>query len=341
MHYRSGPEPTTRLVWLRDRARVRALARRIRDIAKERGDVNLLHAHSPVLCGMAALQAGRALGLPVVYEVRGLWEEAMARRRLRYRLARAMETGVCRQASAVVTISDGLKREFVSRGIPEAKIHLIPNGVDSEQFQPVAADPRWRAERGLNAGPLLLYLGALRDYEGVDLLFDALPRIRGRFPAAKLAVVGDGEAKHAFAERARALGQAVALLPPVPHSEVKQCYASADIVLYPRRSTRATELVTPLKPLEAMAMGKPIVASDVAGLRELLTDGETARLFPAGSAAALADAVTELLANGPLRSRLGDSARQAAREQRDWRIIVPRYRDVYAAAIASARPRSP
>lgn len=340
MHYRSGPEPTTRLVWLRDRARVRALTRRIQDIAKERGDVKLLHAHSPVLCGMAALRAGRALGFPVVYEVRGLWEEAMLRRSLRYRLARAMETRVCRQASAVVTISDGLKREFLSRGISDAKIHVIPNGVDTDVFQPTPPDPQWRAAHRLGDGPVLLYLGALRDYEGVDLLFDALPRIRGRFPAAKLAVVGDGEAKHALAERARALGQAVTLLPPVPHSEVKQCYASADIVVYPRRPTRATELVTPLKPLEAMAMGKPIVASDVGGLRELLADGETARLFSAGSAAALADAVIELLGNGLLRSRLGETARRVAREHRDWRIIVPRYRDVYAAATASARPRS-
>lgn len=341
MHYRSGPEPTTRLVWLRDRARVRALTRRIQDIAKERGDVKLLHAHSPVLCGMAALRAGRALGFPVVYEVRGLWEEAMPRRSLRYRLARAMETRVCRQASAVVAICQGLKREFVSRGIPEAKIHLIPNGVDSEQFQPVAADPHWRAERGLNTGPLLLYLGALRDYEGVDLLVDALPRITDRFPAVRLVVVGDGDARQGLAERVRGMGDSVVLLPPVPHAEVRRFYAAANVVVYPRRSTRATELVTPLKPLEAMAMGKAIVASDVGGLRELLADGETARLFSAGSAAALAEAIIELLGDDSLRSRLGETARRVACEHRDWHIIVPRYRDVYAAATASARPRSP
>jgi glycosyltransferase involved in cell wall biosynthesis len=121
-------------------------------------------------------------------------------------------------------------------------------------------------------------------------------------------------------------------LPPVPHAEVRRVYAAADLVVYPRRATRETELVTPLKPLEAMAMGKPIVASDVGGLRELLSDGETARLFPAGSAPALAAAVSELLADGPLRSRLGEMARQVARQQRDWRMIVPRYREAYAAA---------
>ena len=340
MHYRSGPDPATRLVWLRDSIRVRALARRIQEIARERDDVRLLHAHSPVLCGMAALRAGRALGLPVVYEVRGLWEEAMAGRSLRYRLARAMETRVCRQAGAVVAISEGLKREFVSRGVPAMKVHVIPNGVDTDAFQPTPPDPQWRAAHRVGDGPVVLYLGALRDYEGIDLLFDALPRIRDRFPAVRLVVVGDGEARQALADRARGIGDSVVLLPPVPHSGVKQCYAAADVVAYPRRTTRATELVTPLKPLEAMAMGKPIVASAVGGLRELLTDGQTARLFTAGSATALADVVAELLADGALRSRLGETARQVAREQRDWRMIVPRHRDVYAAATASVRPRS-
>lgn len=332
MHYRSGPDPATRLVWLRDSIRVRALARRIEEIARARGDLSLLHAHSPVLCGMAALRAGRALGLPVVYEVRGLWEEAMPRHwSLRYRMARAMETRVCRRADAVVAISEGLQREFVSRGVPETKVYVISNGVDAEQFRPVAADPGWRAERGLADGPILLYLGALREYEGVNLLLDAMPRVRERFPSARLVIVGDGEARPVLAERARGMGDAVALLPPVAHAEVRGWYAAADLILYPRRSTRATELVTPLKPLEAMAMGKAIIASDVGGLRELLTDGQTARLVPAGSVTALAEAIIELLADEPLRARLGERASRWAREQRDWRVIVPRYREVYAA----------
>jgi len=333
MHYRSGPDPATRLVWLRDGIRVRALARRIEEIARARGDLSLLHAHSPVLCGMAALRAGRALGLPVVYEVRGLWEEAMPRHwSLRYRMARAMETRVCRRADAVVAISECLKREFVSRGIPEAKVHVIPNGVDAEQFRPVAADREWRAERGLGDGPMLLYLGALREYEGVDLVMDAMPRVRERFPGARLVIVGDGEARPMLAERARGMGEAVALLPPVAHAEVRGWYAAADLIIYPRRSTRATELVTPLKPLEAMAMGKAIIASDVGGLREVLADGQTGRLFPAGAVTALAEAIIELLADESLRARLGEGASEVAREQRDWRVIVPRYREVYAAA---------
>jgi PEP-CTERM/exosortase A-associated glycosyltransferase len=337
IHYRSGPDRATRLVWLRDAARVGALARRIQQIGRERGDVKLVHAHSPVLCGMAAVRAGRALGLSVVYEVRGLWEEAMVGRSLRYRVARAMEARVCRQAGAVVAISEGLKRDFVRRGIPEERIHVIPNGVDSDAFQPTAPDAQWRVEHGLGDCPVVLYLGALRGYEGVDLLFDAFPMIRGRFPAARLVVVGDGEARQALAERARGLGESVVLLPPVAHAEVRRVYAAADVVVYPRRATRETELVTPLKPLEAMAMGKPIVASDVGGLRELLSDGKTARMFPAGSAPALAEAVGEVLSDGPLRARLGETARQVA-QQRDWRLIVPRYREVYAAAASARSP---
>ncbi|MFB3879852.1 MAG: glycosyltransferase family 4 protein [Armatimonadota bacterium] len=331
--YRSGPEPRTRLVWLRDSARVRAVARRIEEIAKERGDLKLLHAHSPVLCGMAALRAGRALGLPVVYEVRGLWEEAMPRHwSVRYRMARAMETRVCRRADGVVTISEGLKREFVGRGVREAKVHVVPNGVDAEQFRPMAADAQWRAERQLGDGPLVVYLGALRGYEGVDLAMEAMPRVRERFPRARLIVVGEGQAGPMLEARAREMGDGVALLPPVAHAEVARWYAVADVVVYPRRSTRATQLVTPLKPLEAMAMGKAVVASDVGGLLELIRDGETGRLFPAESVSALAEAIIELLADEALRTRLGERASRWAREERDWRSIVPRYQEVYEAA---------
>jgi len=336
LHYRSGQDPRTRVVWLRDSLRVRALARRIREIAELRRDIKVLHAHSPVLCGMASLRAGRALGLPVVYEVRGLWEESMRKRGWlsapRYALARMIEARVSRAADAVAGISEGLKRDFVSRGVPEGSFEVVPNGVDTTVFQPLPSDSTWRAARGLGAGPVLLYLGALRDYEGVDLLLDAVPRIHERFPSAQLFIVGDGEARDMLAQRARASGDAVRLLPPVPHSDVGPFYAAADIVVYPRRSMRATELVTPLKPLEAMAMGKAIVAADVGGIKELLSNGETARLFTAGSASSLADACIELCGNAQLREALGARARAVAVARHDWRAVVQRYLMVYQAA---------
>ncbi len=338
MHYRCPPEREGRSPWLRDARRVRALAARIRQIAQERGDVRLLHAHSPVLCGMAALRAGRRLRLPVVYEVRGLWEEAMRGRGRwalcwpRYCLARWMETRVCRSADAVVTISDGLRTEFVGRGVGDEQVLVIPNGVDTELFSPRQPSASWRADHGIPDGPLILYLGALRRYEGIELLLDAFPTVLRRHADSQLLIVGDGEARPTIEERLRAGGAHIHLLPPVQHLQTRDIYAAAEVVVYPRLSDRETERVTPLKPLEAMAMGKAIVASDVGGLRELLTDGETARLFAAGSASALTQACCELLADAAARVRLGQRAREVACTEFDWRGIADEYRRVYQAA---------
>lgn len=337
-HYRCKPERASRAVWRRDWGRVRALAARIEEVVEARDDVRILHAHSPVLCGLAALRAGRRLGLPVFYEVRGLWEEAIARGWshpggwLRYWAARAAEKRVCNQANRAIALCEGLRQEFIARGVSEGHIEVITNGVDPQAFSPREVEPGWRAKRGLAEGPLVLYLGAMREYEGMELLLDAFPAVRERHVGAQLVLVGQGEARKQVTLRAGIAGDSVALQPEVPHAEVADYYAAADVVVYPRLSTRATERVTPLKPLEAMAMGKAIVASDVGGLRELLTDGETARLFEAGSAAALAEACIELLADGPARQRLGTRAREVAVERFDWRRTVLGYMEVYREA---------
>ena len=337
-HYRCRTEGTPRGTWLRDTHRVRSLADRIVELAEQRADIQVLHAHSPVLCGMAGLRAARRLGLPLVYEVRGLWEEAMLRgapwRRFspRYLLARRLETAVARRAPAVVAISEGLRREFIARGIAAGRVEVVTNGVDPARFAPASPVPGWRREHGLGPGPLVLYLGALRDYEGADLLLEAFPHIRAQHPDAQLLLVGDGDARDRVAERIRSLGQGALLLASVAHDAVEGFYAAADLVVYPRLSTKATELVAPLKPLEAMAMGRAIVASDVGGLRELLTDGESAELFPAGSAAALAAACNRLLGDEQRRQALGRNARRIAVERFDWRRIVARYGEVYRAA---------
>jgi len=338
-HYRCRPEARRGFALLRDARRVHHLADRVIALAQARGDVRVLHAHSPVLCGMAALRAGRQLRLPIVYEVRGLWEEAMLRRGAwrrwlpRYRLARAMEVKVCRRADAVVAISRGLQEEFTARGVDAGRISVIPNGVDLDRFLPEVAPGSWREQHGIPDGPLILYLGALRDYEGVGLLLEAFPLIQRQHRKAQLAIVGGGEARERVGARANALC-GVHLLAPIPPDETPRAYAAADLVVYPRLSDRATERVTPLKPLEAMAMGKAIVASDVGGLRELLTDGGSAHLFPAGSVAGCAEACARLLGNAPERQRLGRAAREVA-ARHDWQAVVRSYREVYRTAAAS------
>lgn len=314
-----------------------AMAERVAEVAATEAP-DLLHAHSPALNGLAALRVGRSLGLPVVYEIRAFWEDAAvdhgtAREGdLRYRLTRALETRVVRHADAVVTICEGLKSDLVARGIPPDKITVVPNAVDLENFQAdLARDQGLAAELGLGEGPVLGFLGSFYAYEGLDLLIDALPRIAASLPGVRLLLVGGGPEE----ERLKAqvdrlgLGDRVRFTGRVPHDEVTRYYSLVDMLVFPRKSMRLTELVTPLKPLEAMAQRKLVVASGVGGHCELIRDGETGSLFRAGDVEALAEAVIALATHPEHWEARRDAGEGYVREERNWPVSVARYAPVY------------
>ncbi len=141
------------------------------------------------------------------------------------------------------------------------------------------------------------FIGSFYAYEGLDLLLAALPQVTARIPDARVLLVGGGPQENELKALAAKLGieDRVVFAGRVPHGEVQRYYGIVDVFAYPRKSMRLTELVTPLKPLEAMAQGRLLVASDVGGHRELIRDGETGVLFRAGDAASLADAIVRLL----------------------------------------------
>jgi PEP-CTERM/exosortase A-associated glycosyltransferase len=321
-----------------------ALERRIVEVA-EQSRPDLLHAHSPALNGRAAIRAGRRLGIPVVYEVRAFWEDAAvdhgtAREGgLRYRASRALETWVLRRAAAVTCICEGLRHEIVGRGVPERRVTVIPNGVDLESFRPVARDGSLRSALGLGEGPVLGFLGSFYGYEGLDLAVEALAILREQLPGAQLLLVGGGvQEKNLHAQAAaKGLNGAVVFTGRVPHQEIDRYYGVVDLLVYPRKSKRITELVTPLKPLEAMAMERLVVASDVGGHRELIRDGETGRLFRAGDAHDLAAVALELLQDRSGWLRYHAAGRRFVAEERSWPAIVARYRKVYDMARRGAR----
>ena len=142
----------------------------------------ILHAHSPVLNALPAIRAGRRHGIPVVYEVRGLWEDGAASHGthgeagLRYRATRLIETRALRRADAVTTICEGLRREIAARGIASEKITVIPNAVDRKAFHgPGRPDPALAARLGLGGKRVLGFFGSFYSYEGLHLLLRALP----------------------------------------------------------------------------------------------------------------------------------------------------------------------
>jgi PEP-CTERM/exosortase A-associated glycosyltransferase len=320
------------------------MARRLTEVIRHvRPEV--IHAHSPALNGEAALRAGRSAGLPVVYEVRAFWEDAAADHgtaragSLRYRASQALETHVLRRADAVTTICDGLRQAIIGRGVTPGKISVIPNAVNPEHFR-VGAEPdaALARELGLEGRTVLGFIGSFYAYEGLDLLVKALPGLLQGDPDIRLLLVGGGPQEEQLAELARALGvqESVVFTGRVPHGEVQRYYDLVDLFVYPRRSIRLTELVTPLKPLEAMAQGRLVAASDVGGHRELIRAGETGWLFPADDVAGLQGGIGGLLQSRRQWSAMQEAARAFVENERTWAASVARYRPIYAALTGGA-----
>jgi len=325
----------------REAVEMACLGRRILEVYRE-AKVDLLHAHSPILCGIPAYTMARKLGLPCVYEIRAFWEDAAARpdergaRALRYAATRGLETGLCRSVDAVIAICEGIRRELLARGVPDEKVFVVPNGVDVERFKPREARPSVAERYGLKDKIVIAYLGTLFDFEGVALLLTALARITREDDRVRGIIVGGGESEGELRalHEDLGLGDRVVLTGKVSPAETLDLYALADVLCYPRQARRITELTTPLKPLEAMCMRRAVVASDVGGLRELIDDEETGLLFKAGDIDALMQALTRVTRDADLRRALGEGARAHVIAERSWAAIARRYLTIYEAALA-------
>ncbi len=318
-------------------AQMRATERRVLEVA-DMVKPDIIHAHSPALNGMPVVRAGHALNIPVVYEIRAFWEDAAVDHgttregSLRYRMTRSQESWVVKHADAITTICKGLQDDLVARGVGRKKITVIPNAVDIDKFSLSGKpDPALQQQLGLSGSRVLGFIGSFYAYEGLDLLLNALPEMLTRAPDVKLLLVGGGpqeENLRAQAERLK-LGDKVIFTGRVPHGEVNRYYDLVDVLVYARHSMRLTDLVTPLKPLEAMAQGRLFVASDVGGHKELIRNGVTGMLFPAGDAHALASAVMNLLDHPEQWPRLKENGRHFVESERTWKASVSNYIPLY------------
>jgi len=317
------------------------IAHRIEQVVK-RIRPHVLHAHSPVLNAIPALRVGRRLDIPVVYELRVLCEDAAVGHGtgreggLRYHLSRGLETWALRRADAVTTICEGLRGDTIARGIPPEKVTVIPNAVDLDEFTVRGArDPELKRRLGLDGGLVLGFIGFFHPYEGLVFLLRALPEILSHAPQTRVLLVGGGSQEAQLKRLAADLGvtDTVVFAGLVPHRDVPSYYDLIDVLVYPRLSMRITELVTPVKPLEAMARGSLVVASDVGGHRELIRHGETGTLFKPGEPDALAAAVLALLREPARWPGITAAARRYVETERNWKASVTRYEDIYARAM--------
>lgn len=335
--------PWTRLPLADQLAVVTSLDARLDEII-EGERPTILHAHSPPLVGLAAVRAGHRHRLPVVYEIRAFWEDAAVDKGacregdLRYRLTRALETHVVRRADAVTCICEGLRTDLLARGLPSDKVTVIPNAINPQQFsQTNDYDEALGEKLGLVRGSTIGFVGSFYAYEGLRLLVAALPAVIRARPDTRLLLVGGGNDQAALRADVAALGVSdhVIFTGRVSHDDVERYYNLIDVLVYPRLAMRLTDLVTPLKPLEAMIQQRLVVASDVGGHRELITDGDTGLLFRAGDKDSLADTILRLFADPALQARLRSNGQAFVEAHRTWARSVARYREVYAAALAS------
>lgn len=321
---------------IREWQTVQLLRNRILQVIDSR-PVSLVYSHSPALCGLAGLQAARKKALPFVYEIRAFWEDAAVDQKrttassLRYQLTRRLEEYVANRADAVSAIAQPMLEDLRARGLSSKKLFHVPNGVDSNQFAPLPRDQELAEHLGVQDNIVFGFFGSLYRYEGIAWLIGALSELRSRRRDFRVIIVGGGEDEAAICQAVQEYHaeEYVDIFSRVSHEEIKKYYSIVDIMVFPRLSVRLTELVTPLKPLEAMSLQKAVLASDVGGHRELVQHERTGLLFRSGSISDFCCQAERLLNSKCQREQLGKAARQAILREWDWKIISQRYRNIY------------
>lgn len=289
-------------------------------------------AASDYATAIPVLLAAQRLGLPFLYEARGFWEISRAAREPGFRdseafaTAQALEGAVAAKADLVLTLNGPMRDELIARGVAAERIALLPNAADPDALFPIPRDVALASRLGLtDAVPVIGYVGSFSDYEGLEDLILAGAELMKRGQDFRLLLVGwdsrgenrIGPALRALAEK---LGLSERLIMPgaVDQNEVAKWYSLIDIAPVPRRPYQVTRLVSPLKPREAMAMGKAVVLSDLPPMAEMVRPGETGCLFPSGDHMALAQVLSELVADPARRKALGCAAREAIVKEHSW-----------------------
>lgn len=283
-----------------------------------------------------ALIAAKRLGIPFSYEVRGFWEVTRASREKEYEcsfdysLYATMETLTALYSDNVFTLTKQMQEELRNRGCKEKEITILPNSCDISLFKILEKDIELEKKLHIPRNiPIIGYIGTFVHYEGLDDLAQACVRLKERNIEFRLLLVGSEDVT--TGKNGKILDQIINifssadildwLIAPgrVSHDQVSSYYSLIDIAPFPRKSLKVTEMVSPMKPLEAMAMGKAIVASSVGALSDMIIDGETGLIFKKGDIDDFADKLQVLIKDENTRKELGRSARYWVEKNRTWR----------------------
>jgi glycosyltransferase involved in cell wall biosynthesis len=302
----------------------------------------VLHAASNYANAVIALAIGKKHGLPVVYEVRGFWEDTWLSRHPDgadlasselYRRNRDLETRCMLAADLVVTLGEAMREEIVARGVPADKVLIVPNAVSPEFLQPLPDASALRNQLGIAPDEHIVgEVSSLVPHEGIGTLLEATRLLKDRGLKVRALIVGDGPERAALQRQAAdlGLGEAAIFTGRVPAAKVREFHALLDVFVVPRTPDRVCQLVTPLKPVEAMASGLCVVTSEVRALAEIIKPDVTGALTIPQDPVALADSLELLVCSPDIRRKLGDNAREWVAKDRTWAHNAARYRDAYA-----------
>ncbi|MGB3859600.1 MAG: glycosyltransferase family 4 protein, partial [Ornithinimicrobium sp.] len=290
----------------------------------------LIHASSFQNNGLAGLAAARRLGVPFIYEMRGLEDLMKCARNPRfaetasYDYMTSLENHIVAQADLTFVITHALREEMIRRGGPADRIEVLPNGVHTSDFEPRERDASLLAELNLTGRKIIGYAGGLVDYEGLDLLVEAADILSQQRSDFAVVVVGDGhmEGRLRRMVQERGLGDLVLFTGRVPHAEIPRYLSIFDVTPFPRLPLEVCELISPIKPFEAMAMGKAVIASSVAALTEIVEPDVRGLIFEKGNSADLAQQLTRYLDSPELQRTMGEAAREWVLAEQDWSDVV-------------------
>ena len=297
-----------------------------------------IHSASNFVVGLAGAKAAKALGIPSIYEIRGFWHLTQSTKREgydtsdHYRLSERFEIETANESDYVFTITQALKDILVENGVEEGKISVLPNAVDSSKFNITPKDKKLESELGFEGKVVIGYIGSFVEYEGLDLLLEACAIIKEKHgDIFRLILVGDGDTMQLLRRTSRflQLEDQVVFTGRIPHDDVQRYYSLIDIAPLPRKGLRVCELVSPLKPFEAMGAGKVLITSSVQALAEIVQDGVTGMIFEKDDSNDLAAKLETAILDGDLRKNIGANANKWVTENHSWDVISQRVTSLY------------
>jgi len=300
---------------------------------------DIIHGHSTAKFAKYGEKIARKKKIPFIYEIRGFVEDTLVEQGFirknsrKYLRRRKQENLLMKRADLVITLGEAMKKDIIRRGIDEKKIFLVSNAVNTKLLSPMKPNLTLKKSLGLEEKLIIGYVGSIRKIEGLEILFRAVKLLEQKIKNLYVIIVGKYTTKYfrelKFLAKELGIENNISFIGEIPNNEIHNYYSILDIIIIPRINSRVTRLVTPLKPLEAMAMGKVLITSDLPALKEMVKPNVSGDLFETENPANLSDKIYKYLSDSELRERLGKSARDFVIKNYDWNMIIKKYYIIY------------